>query len=245
MNYLIPVLALVLICCGTSGNQESENSSSEIVSQNKSCLGEMTDPVSWLSLSTAATLAKVPETEIEQKIYKPMNTCQYNWKSDRTYTMKIGNAEMKVDANNVIAISVKNLDEEIKKWLEKKYVKKTEMSYVEYFDQFHGAVTEEDKNEVNKKLDEKAKRDEDFDAKSAETAKGLLALSKTENFTELNDLGDKANYYIQLAPNLRELRLAVLSGNVVLSIVVDVSDNDSDDLSTARAVAEAVMANCK
>ena len=119
------------------------------------------------------------------------------------------------------------------------------MSYVDYFDQFHGApMTKEDKEVVNKKLDEKAKKDENFDEKSAETAKGLLAMSKTEHFTELNDIGDRANYYIQLAPNLRELRLAALSGNVVLSIVVDVSDDDAEDLSTARAVAEAVMAQC-
>jgi hypothetical protein len=245
MKYLISFLALILLSCGTSGNQESDQeSTSERVSQNKSCLADMPDPATWLPLSTAAALVKVPEAEIRQKIYQDIS-CGYSWKSDRTYTMKIGNREMEVEANNSISISTKNLDEEIEKWLAKSYVKQTEMSYVEYFDNFHGApMTKEEKEEVNKSLDEKAERDENFDKKSAETAKGLLALSKTENFTELNDLGDKANYYIQLAPNLRELRLAILHGNVVLSITVDVSDDDAEDLSTARAVAEAVMANC-
>jgi hypothetical protein len=159
--------------------------------------------------------------------------------------MKIGASEVEVDAKNVIAVMIKNLDTEIEKWLAHKYVKQTEMSYEEYFDQFHGEpMTAEDKKAVNKELDKKAETDEDFDQKSADMAKGILAMAKTEKYTELNDIGDKANYYVQLAPNLRELRLAVLSGNVVLQISVDISDNDDEDLAMARKVAEAVMANC-
>ncbi len=244
-NYLIPIFALILICCGAGGNQESKDEpASKVVSTGTSCLAEMTDPATWLPHAKAAELVQLPETEISQKVYQQMS-CSYNWKNDRKYTMKIGANEIEVDAKNVIAVMIKNLDTEIEKWLAHKYVKQTEMSYEEYFNQFHGApMTAEDKKEVGKELDKKAEKDENFDEKSAETAKSLLAMSKTEKYTELNDIGDKANYYVQLAPNLRELRLAVLSGNVVMQISVDISDDDDKDLEMAKKVAEAVMANC-
>jgi hypothetical protein len=244
-HFLIPIFALILICCGAGGNQESEDESAGgVISTSSSCLAEMTDPATWLPHTKVADLVQLPQDEIRQKVYQQLS-CSYNWKNDRKYTMKIGASEMEVDAKNVIAIMIKNLDTEIEKWLAHKYVKQTEMSYEEYFVQFHGTpITEDDKKKVNKALDKKAETDENFDEKSAETAKGLLELSKSEKFTEVNGIGDKANYYVQTAPNLRELRLAVLTGNVVMLISVDISDEDDTDLEMAKKVAEAVMANC-
>jgi hypothetical protein len=57
-------------------------------------------------------------------------------------------------------------------------------------------------------------------------------------------LGDKANQYVQTAPGLRETRLSVLYGNVVLLVSVDISDEDADDLTAATTVAEAVIGLC-
>ncbi len=245
MKCIILIFALFLISCNGSSKQESEKETTSAKSQKKSCLTEMTDPTTWLPLTSAAEILKLPEEQIEQKAYKTIS-CNYNWKSDRKYNMEVGKNKIEINARNFISISIKNLDIEIEKWLGRSYVKQKEMSYAEYFDKFNGApMTKEDKAEVNKQIDKKAEKDEDFDKQKAELAKNIVALSKTENFTELTDLGDKANYYIQLAPNLRELRLAVLSGNVVLNITVDASDNDAEDLSIAKAVAQAIMARCK
>ena len=248
MKYFISILSLVLVSCGGGSKQENAESNQEpsvkAVSNRTSCLAGMPDPATWLPMAKAADLLKLPETELKQKVYQDLS-CQYNWKNDRTYKLKVGANEIEVPAANSISITIENLDDKIEKWLSNSYVKQTEMSYLEYFDQFHGApMTKEDKAEVNKRLDEKAEKDENFTKQQADVGKSVLAMAKTENFTELTDLGDKANYYVQLAPNLRELRLAILSDNVTLMVTADVSDDDAEDLSVARAVAEAVLARC-
>ncbi len=88
-------------------------------------------------------------------------------------------------------------------------------------------------------MTEKAEEDN-----NAKVAKNLLALVKTENYTVLDDLGDNANMYVQVVPDSRETRLAVLHGNVVLLVNVDISDEDADDFAAAKAVAEAVIGLC-
>ena len=94
---------------------------------------------------------------------------------------------------------------------------------------------------INEAIDKKGEKDENFEAK---TAKKLLALAPTEKYNEVQNLGDKANKYVQLAPGLRETRLAVLTGNVVVQISVDISDDDSEDLSAAKRIAQSVIDLC-
>ena len=106
---------------------------------------------------------------------------------------------------------------------------------------FHSQVTKEDKKKLDEAIDRKGEANQDF---GAMTAKKTLALAPTENYTDITNIGDKANHYVQLAPGLRETRLTVLHGNVVIYVNVDISDEDAEDLAAAKKVAEAVIGLC-
>jgi len=241
MKYLIICLAFSLFSCSGNSQEQSNPASDDKKSSNKtSCLADITDPAQWYSLSSVAALVNMAEESIEQKVYEKMNSLQYNWRTDRSHIMKLGKAEMEVPTNNVIAIVVKNLDEAIERATRMHRGRKT-FTYEEYFNSYHSQVTKEDQKIIDEQIDKKGEEDENFDSK---TAKKLLAMAPTENYSDISDLGDRANKYVQLAPGLRETRLAVLFGNVVILISVDVSDEDSDDLDAAKTVAKAVMGLC-
>jgi hypothetical protein len=239
MKYLSIYLVAIIIGCGGSSKDQTETDSNPVeVAGDPSCLAEITDPATWYPLSAVASLVNLPEASIEQKASQQFNSCQYYWKTDRTHTMKAGNIEVEVPTRNTIAITIRNLDVDIEK---ANRMHKKEFTYAEYFEGYHTLATEEDMEQINKRLDEKAEADKDANAK---TAKGLLAAVKTENYTEVNDLGDRANHYVQEAAGVRQTQLTVLSGNVVLLIGVDISDEDTDDLAAARTIAEAVLGLC-
>jgi hypothetical protein len=239
MKYLNIYLVAIIISCGGSSQKQRDTASEEnTVTGEQSCLADITDPAKWYPLSAVSTLVNQPEEKIKQQASEQYKSCQYNWKTERTHVMKAGNVEMEVPTNNTIAITIRNLDEDIEK---ANRMHKREFTYDEYFDSYHTLATKEEMEEINKSLDKKAEEDKDANAK---LAKGLLAQAKTENFSHLDDLGDKANQYVQTAPGLRETRLSVLYGNVVLLVSVDISDEDADDLTAATTVAEAVIGLC-
>lgn len=239
MKYHTIYLAVMFISCGGTSQEQTETASDQSETTNeRSCLAEVTDPTKWYPLSDVASLVNVPEESIDQRANEKMHYCQYHWKTDRTYLMKAGNSEIEVPTNNTIAITIKNLDEAIEK---ASRMHKRSFTYAEYFNGFYSQVSKEDMEQIDKSLDKKAEEDKDFDAK---TAKSLLAAAKTENYAKLNDLGDDAIKSVKTAPGLRETRLVVLYGNVVLLINIDISDEDADDLTAAKTVAEAIMNIC-
>ena len=239
--FFICLIAIILSCAGSSTDAAAENSpiKKNTSSDKKSCLSKITDPDKWYSTSQVASLTNQPEIDIEKTPNEKYSQLQFNWKSDRTYMMKVGKIEMEIPTNNTISITIKSLDEAIEK-ATKMHKNKT-FTYAEYFDSYHSQVTEEDKEYINEKIDEMGEEDKDFDSK---LAKKVLAMAKTENYTDVTDLGDDGNMYVQLAPGLRETRLAVLHGNVVLLVNVDVSDEDGVDYEAARKIAKAVIALC-
>lgn len=244
MKYLCLSLLLLLFSCGGGSSEntsETETSSEESKPASKSsCLADMSDPAQWYSTAKVAALTQVAEADIEESVFDRMNSIQFNWASDRKYTMKVGNNEMELPSNNVIAVFIKPLDEAIEK-ASKRY--KRTYTYEEYFDSHYGGISKEDRKQIDKAIDQKEEEGE-LKEKEAETAKSLMDMAPTEGQTEVSDLGDKANKYVQLAPGLRETRLAVLHGNVVISINADISADDEEDLSTAVAVAREVMGLC-
>ncbi len=243
MKYLIICLtALILSCAGGDSQEQTESTSNDnkTNSNEKSCLAEITDPGKWYSLTAVATFAEKPESNIEKNVYERFHQLQFNWKNERKYTMKVGKVEMVLPTNNVIAITIKNLDAAIEKAARMHKGRRT-FTYAEYFDSYHSQITKEDMKTIDEAIDKKGEEDKNFDAK---TTKKLLAMAPTEGYADISDLGDGANKYVQLAPGLRETRLTVLHGNVVLQVNVDISDEDSEDLNTAINVAKAVIALC-
>jgi hypothetical protein len=152
--------------------------------------------------------------------------------------MKMGTVEMEVPTNNTIAIRMVSLDEAIEK---ASRMHKRSFTYEEYFDMYHTLVTKEDREQIDKSLDKKAEEDKNFDA---QTAKKLLDAVKTENFTDVENLGDKANLYVQAAAGIRTTQLSVLHDNVVVLISVDISDDDAEDSDAAKAIARDVVDLC-
>lgn len=243
MKFLIICFASILISCiGSSQEQSKPAAEGNKTSNKRSCLTEITDPEKWYSIRAVASLVKVPEDSIEQKVYesKKQPSCSYHWKTDRTYVMKAGHVEMEVPVNNVIVISIINLDDAIES-AEKMHKGRRTFTYAEYFDSYHSQVTKEDQKTIDEVIQKKGEEDKDFDAK---TAKKIFALAPTEDYSEIQNLGDEANKYIQLAPGLREIRLAVLHGNVALLISVDIADEDAEDLAAAKTVAQDIIAKC-
>jgi hypothetical protein len=248
MKYVPFILSMCLSACG--GGADVDNLASTATEENssessKSCLAEMTDPSSWLTPMEVAEIVNHPAADLDPKIYAPASSSTYRWKSGRMYTLTVGNRELQTEVKNELSVVIRNLDKEIEKWLSKKRVKQTEMSYAQYFDQFHGNPTADGlMDEVNRKLDTKAANDQEFSAKAANVAKNAIALVKTEKFTETDIAGNRASFYVHTAPNLHELRLAVLHGNVLIQIIVDASDDDDEDLTMAMEAAKVVMSRC-
>jgi len=243
MKYLIISFAALMFSCGEN-QQENAQKQNETVSENQeevsnegSCLAEITDPAKWYSLSALASLVNEPEENIKKKVNEKFSSCQYNWRNDRKHMIKAGKVEIEVPTANVLSITIRNLDTEIEK-ATKMHKGKT-FTYAEYFKGYYTQTTVEDQKIIDETLDKKAEEDP-----NVKLANKMLALVSTENYAEIDDLGDKANHYVQVAPGLRETRLAVLYGNVVVLITADISDEDADDLTIVKAVAEAVIALC-
>ncbi len=239
MKNIIALAVLVILGCGGESKTQTASSASEssfaINPTSKSCLVEITDPVQWYSKTELAGLVGEDEASINFKSNPDYDNCNFNWKNDRKYVMKVSSIEMEVPTNNVVGITIYDLDEKIEK-AEKLH--KKSFTYEQYFDTYH-TTTKAGEEQVKEALEEKGKEDA-----KAKAAKGLLDMAPTEGHAEVGGLSDKANTYIQTAPGLRETRLAVLHGNAVVMINVDVSDEDEKDMEIARKVAEGVLGLC-
>ena len=233
MKYILFCLVLTFICCsGNNAQQKESTSDSPAVSKKQSCLAEITDPAKWYSLKEVAALVNVPEETIKQSANESFHALQFNWKTERSHFVKLG--------RNTISITIKNLDEAIEKATRMFKGKKT-FTYEEYFANYHSQITAEDKEKLNEQVDKKAEEEGNDDVK---TAKKILALVDTQDYSNISGLGEDANKYVQVAPNLRETRLAVLHGNVVVLVNVDISNDDTQDLDVAKTIAEAVLGLC-
>jgi len=195
----------------------------------------MTDPEQWYSKAELITLVGEDEENIKLKSNPKYDNCIFRWENDRKTLMKMGKLEMEVPANNNVGITITQLDTKIER--AEKLHKRT-FTYEEYFDTYH-TTTKEGEEQVKKSLEEKGKEDE-----KAKAAKGLLAMAPSEGHASITGLGDKANKYVQTAPGLRETRLSILHGNVVVMVNADVSEDDEKDLEVAKAVAKSVLGLC-
>ena len=245
MKYPILFAALLLISCSSEVKDQNkpEAQSSETIktssSAKKSCLNEVKNPADWLDVETLATIVNEAAANIEVDAMEKYSSLQFGWKNDRKTTAKLGDREMEYPASNVVAITVKNVDEAIIK--AQKYLKNKEFTYAEYFKSYHGHITEEAEKAIDDAIDKEGEENENFDAT---TAKKILDMAPTEGYENIEGLGDLANKYTQLAPGLRETRLSILTGNAVLMINVDISADDTVDIAIAKDVAKAVLALC-
>ena len=241
MKYVILLLALIFAgCTGNSQNQAPPTATQLNNDGKKSCLAEMVNPAQWISLSQVASIVNVAEENIDQKVEERLNSLAFEWKTGRMGTMKIGKKDHEMPIWDKVAMVIKSVDEELQKRSER-YNRGEIYTYTEYFDKFYSFNPKKDMKAINDAIDQKAKEDEDFDAK---TAKKAFELAPSEGDDQIANLGDRAHKYVQTAPTLRETRLSVLHGNVVIQLFVDISDDDSKDLEVAIKVAESILAKC-
>lgn len=229
MKYLTICIAFLLFSCSGS-TQEKTDSPAEVKksSVNGSCLTDVEDPTEWYSLTDVSAIAGVPEGSINQNSSTGRyNTLSFRWDEDRD-TKKWSD----------IHVSIVYLDDIIEK-REKRY--KRTYTYEEYFDSFHTLETNEEREIIDEAIEKKGEEDENFDA---DMAKKILSSAPTQDFENIRSVGDKANKYVQTAPGLRELRLSVLHRNVAIMVNVDISDDDNEDLTVAKKIAERIMELC-
>jgi len=244
MKQSIWVFGLLLASCGGDSVESGvgEDVTSKTTSRGgHSCLWDMaTQPEAMLSLEEAASLADKSPEQLKQRIntgtYSSVN---YSWKGGRKHDMNVGNNTIEIEVNDFIAISIKPLDE---KALTRMGRKGQKMTYLEYFDTYHGGITELDKEAIARELDEQ-------EAEHREVAKEIMGMVKFQGFQTHDDLGDKANSQVNASAEkisgLRQTELAFVHGDVVILVATDVSDKDAADLELARATASTVLSKCK
>ncbi len=243
MKQSIWVFGLLLASCG--GDSVESGVGDDITSKTTSggghsCLWDMAaQPDALLSLEEAASLADKSPDQLKQRSstgFRP--SVNYSWKGGRKYDMKIGNNTMEIEVNDFIAISINLLDE---KALTRMGRKKQKMTSLEYFDTYHGGLTELDKEEISRKLDEQ-------ETEHREVAKEIVGMVKFQGFQTHDDLGDKANSQVNASAEkisgLRQTELAFLHGDVVILVTTDVSGEDAADLELARATAKKILSKC-
>lgn len=239
-NYL-PLAALILASCGGS-EQSADSTESEATTKSggESCLWAMGDaPEQLLTMEEAVNLTGLTAEEMEQKANPKYQNVQYNWNSGRKTALDMGGKKIPMDANDFIAVNVKQLTE---KKLNPKWNKdNAPLTPMEYFDKFHAGVSEGAKEAIQEEIDKQ-------NPENAEGAKKVVGMMKFENFQEYDNIGDKAHSEVnasgEKAAGLRQTELTFLHGNVVVIVVVDVSDDDEEDRVLAEKIAKAVVAKC-
>ncbi len=158
MKYLSICIAVIIISCGGSSQEQSETAAADDKGSNEqSCLAAISDQTKWYPLSAVASLVNAPEESISQDAFKGVITsCTYRWKTDRTHLVKAGNIEMAVPAKNFIAISIENLDDAIEK--ASRMHKNRTFTYAEYFDGYHTPATKEEQEKIDNSIDRKSRR---------------------------------------------------------------------------------------
>lgn len=240
-NYL-PIATLILASCGSGSEQSADDTQSEVTTKSSghSCLWEMADaPEQLLTMQEAAGLTGLATEELDQDVNTKYQNVQYEWNSGRKKELAIGGKKMPMDANDFVAVNVKQLTE---KKLNPRWNKDNNpLTPMEYFDKFHGGVNENAKETIQEEIDKQ-------NPEHAEGAKKIVGMVKFEGFQEYDNLGDKAHSEVnasgEKAAGLRQTELTFLHGNVVVIVVVDVSDEDEDDRILAEKIARAVVKKC-
>lgn len=239
-NYL-PFAILILASCGGS-EQSADSTETEATtkSSGESCLWAMGDaPEQLLTMEEAVSITGLAAEDIDQDANPKYQNVQYGWKSGRMKELDMGAKKIPMEANDFIAVNVKQLTE---KKLNPKWNKDNNpLTPMEYFDKFHAGVNADAKETIQEEID---KQNPD----NAEGAKKVVGMMKFEGFQEYDDLGDKAHSEVnasgEKAAGLRQTELTFLHGNVVVIVVVDVSDDDEEDRVLAEKIARAVVAKC-
>jgi hypothetical protein len=240
-NYL-PLAALILASCGSSSEQSADSTESKASTESSghSCLWEMGDaPEQLLTMEEAASLTGVAAEDLEQDANPKYQNVQYNWNSGRKAEFNIGGKKMPMDANDFVAVNVKQLTE---KKLNPKWNKDNDpLTPMEYFDKFHAGVAEGAKEAIQEEIDKQ-------NPENAEGAKKVVGMMKFEGFQEYDNIGDKAHSEVnasgEKATGLRQTELTFLHGDVVVIVVVDISEDDEEDRVLAEKIAKAVAAKC-
>ncbi|MEP2771829.1 MAG: hypothetical protein ABJH05_06750 [Fulvivirga sp.] len=242
MKNCLSLAVLILTGCGSSSEQSADDTQNEVTAKSggHSCLWEMGDtPEQLLTMEEASSLTGLAVEALDQDANPKYQNIKYEWDGGRKKELTIGGKKLPMDAKDFVAVNVKQLTE---KKLNPRWNKDNNpLTPMEYFDKFHGGVSEDAKETIQEEIDKQK-------PEHAEGAKKVVGMIKFEGYQEYDRLGDKAYSQVnasgEKAAGLRQTELTFLHGNVVVTVVVDVSDNDEDDRVMAENIARAVAEKC-
>ncbi|WP_235299507.1 hypothetical protein [Portibacter marinus] len=239
------ITALMLSACGGNSTDQVSKLSNNVSEKNKtgsSCLAEHAmEPCNIFDLNQIAGWLEMAAAELEQKgppelenapklLSNPMvRYCNYNWSTGRKQSLTVGSRTIEVDKDNTIGIGgFKLLDKE-----------EIDKPYGEYFDNYYRTMTDEEVAAFHKKVEEEME-EESEQVKSA--AKTITSMIPKSFFTKAEGIGDKA--VLEGNDLNSEARVHTLHGNIVFTVISDLSENFDENATMAKRLAKEAVASC-
>lgn len=241
---LITLCLLIILACGSSGEQaNAQASSTDSKKVKNSCLAEMADrPCTLLSAEDVSTLSGIPITGMEME--EPHETlknpaymmCSYEWPSDRTQTIEMMGISSTTKVDNLISFgSVLILTDKVLN----RYGEKTR---IEYFEDFYTNPTEEEKAEAKEIVKEELDKNEDLSNSEKSIASSIMDAAANFKFSPVSGIGEMASWEVN--GSLSGGSLIILHGNVIFKVAVNISDDNEPNLTMAKKVAQAILDQC-
>jgi hypothetical protein len=248
-NTLLAMAAILIYGC--DGSPESGDAGT--TSNGGSCLAEFaSDPCTFLDEAYLAEHAGANADSVEittnddvskkSKYVKP--ECQYEWPSDRKSVLTMEAAGREIQTGMPVPNTILIGDFDI---IDDDGFKKTRTdNYADYFQRVYGIKTKAEKEQIKEDIARAAEKSDKVDKGSADTISGMVDSQPAKK--EISGLGDKAVASVLTLKNYSnwsKASLFVLHKNVVFSIEVDVSEDNSEDLEMAKKIAQKIIDRCE
>ncbi len=228
---LLPLWILLLLFACNTRSPNIEASPSKGLAVNSSCFDKYADKLDELLtkneiLSVYPTVSALAEYQYSKVGPVDYHICQYEWQSDRSYMMKVGQQEIVVPRPNKIGVGfLRTYNESIKDPLV-------------YFNNAHRTPTKEEMAEyekmAKKQMDKKGLTEGEQKIGKEITTPFLEKIS----FTTIDGLGDAAAW------DHMESALAILVGRIEFKIFVEISEDVNQNQELAIKLAKIVLAKC-
>ncbi|MBK6264436.1 hypothetical protein JKA74_05255 [Marivirga sp. S37H4] len=227
-------LVIVIFSCAEAG-QGNSHTNKLLLNSTDSCLtAKEKFPSELIDPGTIAQMVKVPVREVRvedntQIIDKPkyMNV-RYQWPSDRTFMMTMGDRSVELEANNFIAVG--NMD------LLNYPMIGNDKSFVDYFK--HMYRLSQPQNGLSSETNQQTPIVNKYDGHK---------LQKEETNIEyvlLEGVGDVACWGVINITGFKSLQLKVLKSNIIFNVNVNISDDLHENIEMAKAVALKIISVC-
>lgn len=243
LSYIL--LSLFIIAACGSGNKTDDPESIKSISKgiSSTCLEKVAEkPCSLLNASDVSEFSGISAAEMEMEephevVKNPAYMmCSFNWPSDRTQTIEMMGVSATSPVDNSISFgSILVLDDKVLN----RYGGKTR---VEYFEDFYGTSTEEEKDAAKEMVDEKLDENEDLSNSEKDMASSIMDMASNFKFTPVSGIGEMASWEVNKITSGGTL--IILYGDVIFKVTVNISDENEPNLTMAKKVAQKILDKC-